>query len=164
MDRPTLISWRSRTRITVKLGFVALAVGTMGTTAAIPARAAAIAHAALTHTLAAPTAISVNTVNWSGRADFGSRSPRWYTDGSGIVHLQGAATQINNTGPGANLIGTLPLSARPNHNVFTIVHTFAGTYADLAIGTNGHIDLINPRPPAVKDYTFVSLEGITYRR
>jgi hypothetical protein len=163
MDKPTLVIRRSQIRITVKLIIIAVAFGTLGTTAAIPAKAATIAYAT-SHALAGPTAIRLNTLNWSGSAGFGSRSPAWYTDGSGIVHLQGAATQINNSGPGANLIGTLPRSARPDHNVFTVVHTFAGTYADLAIGTNGHIDLIDPRPPAAKDYTFVSLESITYRR
>jgi hypothetical protein len=44
------------------------------------------------------------------------------------------------------------------------VYTFNGTYADLAIEPNGQIYVINPRPPAVQDYTFVSLEGITYHR
>ena len=48
--------------------------------------------------------------------------------------------------------------------MFTIAHTFNGTYADLSIGSNGQIGLINPRPPAVQDYLFVSLEGITYQR
>jgi hypothetical protein len=48
--------------------------------------------------------------------------------------------------------------------VFTIVHTFNGTYADIAIQTNGQIGLIDPRPPAVKDYSFVSLEGISYQQ
>jgi len=48
--------------------------------------------------------------------------------------------------------------------LFTIVHTFNGTYADLAIQPTGTIEVINPRPPTVTDYTFVSLESITYRR
>jgi hypothetical protein len=44
------------------------------------------------------------------------------------------------------------------------VHTFNGTYADISIGSNGQIGLINPRAPAVKDYSFVSLEGISYQQ
>ncbi len=48
--------------------------------------------------------------------------------------------------------------------MYTIVHTFNGTYADLAIEPNGTLALIDPRPPMVKDYTFVSLESITDRR
>ena len=40
----------------------------------------------------------------------------------------------------------------------------AGTYADLAIEPSGQLALIDPRPPMVKDYSFVSLESITYRR
>src|SRR5215469_16918021 len=108
--------------------------------------------------------ISVNLSNWSPAAGFGSRSPGWYTDASGIVHLQGAAKQILSSGSKAGLLGTLPKAARPSRNVFVIVHTFAGTYADVGIGRNGQIGLIDPRPPAVKDYSFVSLEGITFKR
>jgi len=108
--------------------------------------------------------ISVNFTNWSPAAGFGSRSPGWYTDASGIVHLQGAAKQISSSGSNAGLLGRLPKAARPSHNVFVIVHTFAGTYADLGISTNGQIGLISPRPPAVQDLSFVSLEGITFKR
>jgi hypothetical protein len=107
--------------------------------------------------------IAVNAANWSGSAGFGSRAPAWYKDTSGVIHLQGAAAQTNPSGTSANVIGTLPTAARPANNIFTIVHTFNGTYADLAVQTNGQIALIDPRPPAIKDYTFVSLEGITYR-
>ena len=85
-------------------------------------------------------------------------------DGSGIVHLQGAARQFSASGATANNLGRLPSAARPASNVFVIVHTFAGTYADLAVQKNGIIALIDPRPPAVKEYTFVSLEGITFKR
>jgi hypothetical protein len=109
-------------------------------------------------------AIAVNTANWTASAGFGSRPPAWYKDSSGLVHLQGAASQTSATGTGANVIGTLPSTARPRQAVYTIVHTFNGTYADLAIEPNGTLALIDPRPPMVKDYTFVSLESITYRR
>jgi hypothetical protein len=44
------------------------------------------------------------------------------------------------------------------------VHTFNGTYADVAITPSGQIELIDPRTPAVKDYSFVSLECITYQQ
>ncbi len=108
--------------------------------------------------------IPLNTANWSGNAGFGSRVPLWYTDKSGIIHLQGAVTQTSSSGTGAGLIGTLPTAARPSHNVFTIVHTFNGTYADLAIGSNGQITVIAPRPPMVVDFSFLSLESIAYRR
>jgi hypothetical protein len=110
----------------------------------------------------AVNAIPLNKTNWSSKAGFGSVSPAW-TKAAGIVHLLGAAKQISGAGKNANLLGTLPLAARPTRNVFTIVHTFEGTYADIAIQANGQIGLINPRPPAVKDYTFVSLEGISYQ-
>jgi hypothetical protein len=110
------------------------------------------------------TAIPLNTANWNGSAGFGSRGPAWYKDKAGIIHLQGAVHQVNTSGTNPNLIGTLPRAARPSSTVYTIVHTFNGTYADLAIEPNGTLDLINPRAPLVTDYTFVSLESITYRR
>jgi hypothetical protein len=108
--------------------------------------------------------IPVNTMNWSASAGFGSATPGWYKDAFGIVHLVGAAKQTNAAGSGQNLLGTLPAAASPKRVVYTIVHTFNGTYADIAINPNGQIGLIDPRPPAVKDYTFVSLESITYQQ
>jgi len=80
------------------------------------------------------------------------------------VHLQGAAAQVATSGPDPTLLGTLPPAARPLHDVYTIVHTFNGTYADLSIGTDGSINIISPRPPAVEDLQFVSLEGISYQQ
>jgi hypothetical protein len=108
-------------------------------------------------------AISINAANWSGNAGFGSRSPAWDI-AAGIVHLQGAATQTSSSGSNSNLLGTLSPPARPHRSVFTVVHTFDGTYADISIAPNGQIRLIDPRSPALKDYTFVSLEGISYQR
>jgi hypothetical protein len=80
------------------------------------------------------------------------------------VHLIGAAKQSATGGSNPNLLGTLPPAASPSRVVYTIVHTFNGTYADIAINPNGQIDLIDPKPPAVKDYSFVSLECITYQQ
>jgi hypothetical protein len=111
----------------------------------------------------AVNAIALNTTNWSASAGFGSARPAW-VKAEGIVHLLGAAKQITNARGKPNLLGTLPLAARPTRNVFTIVHTFDGTYADVGIQTNGQIGLIDPRPPAVKDFSFVSLEGISYQQ
>ena len=112
---------------------------------------------------AAPTPISLNTTNWSGSAGFGSTAPGWYQDSLGIVHLEGAAKQISATPPSASVIGTLPAAARPDRLVVVIAHTFSGTYADLEIATDGAIAVIGPQEPAVKDLSFVSLEGITYQ-
>jgi len=131
-------------------GFLLAAAGVPG----VPAHAA---------TRAAATPIKVNTRNWSGAAGFGTRGPAWYKDRSGVVHLQGALTQTSTAGTAANLLGTLPRAARPGHNVFTIVHTHAGTYADLEIASTGQLVVVAPRPPAVQDYANLSLEGITYR-
>ena len=127
------------------------------------ALAAGVTALAASAAQAAPASIVVNTANWSGSAGFGSTAPSWFEDSFGLVHLQGAATQVRAPGTGANLLGTLPAAARPARNVFVIVHTFAGTYADLEVGASGQINLIPPRLPAVKDFRFVSLEGITYR-
>jgi hypothetical protein len=102
--------------------------------------------------------------DWSGNAQFNSRAPAWYKDSSGLIHLQGAVTQTSTSGTTPDVIGTLPAAARPASNVYTIVHTYLGTYADLVIFATGQIALIDPRPPLVKDYSFVSLESITYRR
>jgi len=81
------------------------------------------------------------------------------------VHLQGAVMRTSLSGD-PSLILTLPQVIWPSRNVFTVVHTFDGTYADLSIGTNGQVRLIDPRSPMgggdTFDYTFVSLEGITY--
>lgn len=64
---------------------------------------------------------------------------------------------------GSPLITTLPPAAPPNREVYTIVHTFGGTYADLAIAPDGRVGGIGPKPPAAQDFSFVSLEGITYQ-
>ena len=108
------------------------------------------------------TPIAVNGPDWSPIAGFGSGGPAWFKDGSGIVHLEGAAKQTSPLGPNPNRLGTLPSGARPARNVFTIVNTNDGTYADVGISPDGTINLIGPRPPALKDYSFVSLEGISY--
>jgi hypothetical protein len=159
MNRTVSLTGRSIRRLHACLATIAMALGA-GVLAMAGTAGPAQAATASTFT---PTPIAINTVNWSGSAGFGSRQPAWYKDGSGVIHLQGAVTQISTGGTGANLIGTLPAAARPASNVFTVVHTFNGTYADLAVQTNGQIGLIDPRPPAVRDYTFVSLEGISYR-
>jgi hypothetical protein len=119
--------------------------------------------------LGAGGSIAVNAPNWSDTADstgfpFGASAPAWYLDGGSIVHLQGAAKQVSTSGPNPNLLGTLPLPAAwpQGRTVFTIAHTFGGTYVDIFINPEGQINLVDPRPPAVKDYSFVSLEGITY--
>lgn len=105
--------------------------------------------------------IPLNAPTWSGNVCCGASAPGWYKDAFGIIHLQGAVTQT--VKGGSPLIATLPPAARPNREVFTIVHTFAGTYADLAIAPSGQIGVIAPRPPAVQNFSFVSLEGITYQ-
>jgi hypothetical protein len=102
--------------------------------------------------------------DWSANAGYGASTPAGWIDSYGVVHLQGAAKQIA-TGGNPWIIGTLPVgSLRPDRAVYTIVHTFAGTYADLEIGTDGNISVIGPRPPAAMDLGFVSLEGITYQQ
>jgi len=108
--------------------------------------------------------IAVNTANWSASAGYGSTAPGWVEDNAGVIHLQGAVAQWYNGGSTPNLVGTLTIVARPHRTVYTIVHTLAGTYADLAIQPNGQIWALTPRPPAVTDLHFLSLEGITYQQ
>jgi hypothetical protein len=110
--------------------------------------------------------IAVNGLDWSPNAGFGATTPSWYKDGSGIVHLEGAVKQISTAGSDPSLIGTLPAVAAPARTIYTIVHTFAGTYADLVITNQGAIFIEGappgPAPPAVTDLSFVSLEGVSY--
>jgi hypothetical protein len=107
--------------------------------------------------------VTVNTANWSGNAGLDSVAPSAWTDGAGIVHLQGAVTQTSGHGAGADVVGTLVPAFRPNFNVFTIAPTFQGTYVDLDISAStGQITLIGARSPAVENFRFVSLEGITF--
>ncbi len=77
-----------------------------------PARAATVDPGAV-GALPAPVPINVNRINWLGKAGFGSRAPAWYKDRSGVVHLQGALTQIKGSGKSANTLGTLSRAARP---------------------------------------------------
>jgi hypothetical protein len=108
--------------------------------------------------------MSVNTANWSGTAGFGSTAPGWYLDGAGVIHLQGAATQMSTLGPKPDLVAVLPAVARPSRTVYTVADTLFGTYADHAIPPTGEVYVVPPRPPAVQDFRFLSLEGITYQQ
>jgi hypothetical protein len=107
--------------------------------------------------------IKLNKAHWATAAGFGHRTPAWFVDRSGVVHLQGTAMQTSG-GTGARRVGTLPPAARPSHNVFTIALTNGGTYADLEVGRNGQVSLVAPQPPLITDFGLVSLEGISYRR
>ncbi|MBV9335840.1 MAG: hypothetical protein JO243_08085 [Solirubrobacterales bacterium] len=124
------------------------------------------AMAVLLATAAAASAYTPTTIitngPWSPNPCCGARHPGWYKDAFGIVHLEGAVSQLVNPG-GPTLITTLPPAARPNRSVFEIVHTFGGTYADISIDTQGRVGIIAPRPPEKFDPSFVSLEGISYQ-
>ena len=113
--------------------------------------------------------IPLNEPAWSDTADstgfpFGARPPAWTSTAPGVVLLQGAARQAFPSAPNPNLLGTVPPAARPTRVVYTIAHTNDGTYVDLSIDTDGSINLIGPRPPAVQDYSFVSLESTSYQQ
>jgi hypothetical protein len=107
--------------------------------------------------------ITVNTANFSGSTAFGTPRPAVLVDAIGVVHLSGAVAQTSAAGAGANFVGTVPADARPHHYVYELVHTYDGTYADVAITPAGQIEIIDPRPPMVTDLSFVSLSGINYR-
>ena len=89
-------------------------------------------------------------------------------DSAGIVHLAGGFIANN---PCCVPVGdvvtsvVLPvvrLSFAPSWNVFEIVHTNFGTYADVEIQTDGTIHVIPPRPPAITDFHYLSLDGLTF--
>jgi hypothetical protein len=105
--------------------------------------------------------ITVNSANWmaAGSVVPGTVAPAAYLDGQDLVHLQGAVTQTSQSG-NLDFIGIVPAGDRPNRAVYTIVHTFNGTFADLAINAQGQIFLI---PSSATGTHFVSLEGITYQ-
>jgi len=63
----------------------------------------------------------------------------------------------------AGRVGHGPGVLRPSRNVFTIAHSYAGTYTDVVISAStGQIILIGARGPAAADGRLVSLEGITF--
>ncbi|MBV9335061.1 MAG: hypothetical protein JO243_04135, partial [Solirubrobacterales bacterium] len=126
-----------------------LAGGLVGALAALLATAAA----ASAYT---PTPIITNG-SWSPNtcSPCNARHPGWYKDAFGIVHLEGAVSQLV-IPSGTPLITTLPPAARPNRSVFEIVHTFGGTYADISIDPQGRVGIIAPRFPEKFDPSFVS--------
>jgi hypothetical protein len=107
--------------------------------------------------------LSLNKKNWSGSAGYDSRAPSWYQDASGVIHLQGAVRQVTGPALTANVLGTLPAGTYPAANLSFMVHSFDGTYAQVAISTDGAIDVVPPAGPAIQDFSFISLEGISYR-
>jgi hypothetical protein len=109
-----------------------------------------------------PSALDLNASNWTN-AGYGAGTPEYYTDASGLVHLQGAVTQTSASsvdGSDPYLIGTLDPSSSPSRSVYTIVHTLGGTYADLVINPQGQIFMISS---SNTNAGFLSLEGITFR-
>ena len=63
-------------------------------------------------------------------------------------------------------IARLDPAAAPASYVYTIVDTFAGTYADLAISPDGTITLLGTQMGGsllTRPY-YVSLDGVTYQR
>lgn len=123
------------------------------------------AGAVLCATAASASAYTLNPLTpaagWSAKACCTAGPPGWYQDAFGLIHLEGAVTQTTPGGP--QLVTTLPPAARPNRNVFLTVHTSFGTFANLAILSNGQVGVISPNPRFTKDLSFVSLEGITYQ-
>jgi hypothetical protein len=152
---------RSIVRTAAGLGTIAVA---LGATAAGSGAARAAVDSHTRPATATVNAIRLNTANWSGSTTFGTSVPGWFKDSFGVVHLEGAAKQVNTAGSGALRIGTLPRSARPSRNVFVVVYTLGGSYADLEIAKNGNLTIIKPHAPAVTSLGFVSLEDITYRK
>jgi hypothetical protein len=102
-------------------------------------------------------AITLNTGgNWTEGFDYTNTAAAVYLDSQGVVHLEGAVDQLGSSG--SDLIGWLPADF-PNRTVYTIVHTFDGTYADIDIRPNGQIWLYRT---ANANTAFVSLEGVSW--
>jgi hypothetical protein len=131
----------------------------------------------LTHTGAVPLftgPVGYLDSGWSATTAYGNSLPGVVVDSEGIVHLVGGVSATgtpNEASCGAlggvagdrTAIGQLTNNAWwPAQNVERVVHTYAGTYADLTISTTGAICLTAPPSPLVTDYRFVSLEGISY--
>jgi hypothetical protein len=106
------------------------------------------------------TPIELNC-DWHGNA---GAVPGFFVDSSLVVHLRGAVWQGPRRGPNPLLIGVLPPEARPDRSVYELVHTFNGTYAGVEIDHFGNIYLIDAHAPAVRDLSFVSLEGVSFQR
>ncbi len=79
------------------------------------------------------------------------------------MHLEGAVRQTSTNGAGASVIGSVPAVDHSGYDVYEIVATNDGTYADIDITAAGQIELIGPRYPMIEDYSFVSLEGSAMR-
>jgi hypothetical protein len=107
------------------------------------------------------TPINLNGGNWSQSAGHSTVIPQWYKDGSGTVHLEGAARQTV-FGANSNFLGQLPHAAAPLHEVTTLVHANSGTWAQLFILPDGRMftNSINGGFPS--DLSFLSLEGVSY--
>jgi hypothetical protein len=150
-------------------GRLAAAALTAAATAVALLAAAGPASAAPAAGAEVPVIPIMLSADWSGSAGYGSGAPGWYVTtslaGPAVVHLQGAVTQVSTTAvPSPDVIGLVPRAARPDRSVYEIVHTFDGTYADIDIDPTGNIILIPPRSPAVQDFSFVSLEGVSYEQ
>ena len=85
----------------------------------------------------------------------------WYKDAFGIVHLEGAVSQLTIPN-GPALIPMLPPATRPNREVFEIVHTLGGHAPISRSGRTEGWDH-STRPPAQIDPRFVSLEVVSYQ-
>lgn len=110
------------------------------------------------------TSSNLNRANWAPATAFGFAGPGWFEDGAGIIHLQGEVSQISTSGPNAGQILTLPRIIAPNREIFTIVITADGSYADAVIFPSGQLVIAAPdRSPATLDLAYLSLDSITYQ-
>ncbi len=70
------------------------------------------------------------------QVDCANGAPSYYVS-KGIAYLSGALYQPHPNGNG--VIGTLPSTARPQHNLYLIVNQGPSGYAALCIGADGQI-------------------------
>jgi hypothetical protein len=160
---------RSPSGVTAAPGRLKATLRSLRVFIALPVVVAAISGSALVcgptgSASATPVYMTAHTPDWTGSAGWGSRFPGWTIDNQGVIHLQGAFRQVSMSAPNPNLLGWTGWpgnqnAGAPDRNVYTVVHTGSGTYADLVIKPSGEIWLM---PSPNTNPAFVSLEGISY--
>ena len=127
-----------------------------GTLATVPRAASAdTATTATTATTAkglVPLTVTPLTLDANWQSSDPTSFPVFMVDSQQIVRLQGAV-QLNGSG---NLIGTLPVAARPTDPVYATVVTLGFAIGVVGIGTNGQVRLNNGNA------NFVSLDNISF--
>jgi hypothetical protein len=83
-----------------------------------------------------------------------------YTVSNNIVYLTGVADRSNQSSPIPSVIGVLPKSARPKHNLwFTAFNYAASGESEIEVATNGDVEVLGN---GGDENFFTSLAGIEF--